>query len=212
MREDNDEPIYSYNDKYVRHFIRQSIKGGRVCAFNQYYKPNFCGGILKMLSRKSKVEGNVYDIIEAYMNYENNPIKFIKEENECKFNNYRDIEEDEMEKYINKKLVELPIPQYLKQLFLNDLLWSCDANSLYSSAMSDDMSIYPRIETRYAFTPDLNDEIVEKTNEGNFTQGSAVSKIKHYNPKNLIVQHLPVKERVKKLKINLMRNGVMFIL
>ena len=32
------EPIYTYNDKYIRLFVRQSIKGGRVCAFNQYYK------------------------------------------------------------------------------------------------------------------------------------------------------------------------------
>ena len=35
MRDDNDEPIYTYNDKYMRWFVRQSIKGGRVCAFNQ---------------------------------------------------------------------------------------------------------------------------------------------------------------------------------
>ena len=39
MREEDDadiEPIYSYNDKYMRHFVRQSIKGGKVGAFNQY--------------------------------------------------------------------------------------------------------------------------------------------------------------------------------
>ena len=33
-----DEPIYTYDDKYMRWFVRQSIKGGRVFAFNQYYK------------------------------------------------------------------------------------------------------------------------------------------------------------------------------
>ena len=31
-------------------------------------------------------------------------------------------------------------------------------------------------------------------------------KIKYYNPKNLIVQHLPVEEREKKIEINRMRN------
>ena len=31
-------------------------------------------------------------------------------------------------------------------------------------------------------------------------------KIKYHNPKNLIVQHLPVKEREKKIEINRMRN------
>ena len=35
MRDENDEPIYTYNDKYMRWFVRQRIKGGRVCAFIQ---------------------------------------------------------------------------------------------------------------------------------------------------------------------------------
>ena len=30
-----DEPIYTYNDKYMRWSVWQSIKGGRLCAFNQ---------------------------------------------------------------------------------------------------------------------------------------------------------------------------------
>ena len=53
----------------------------------------------------------------------------------------------------------------------------------------------------------MNDENVEKFNSGNFTQGSAVLRIKYYNPKNLIFQHLPVKEHEKKIEINRMRNG-----
>ena len=40
-RTKEDEPIYSYNDKYMRHFVRQSIKGGKVGAFNQYYESNY---------------------------------------------------------------------------------------------------------------------------------------------------------------------------
>ena len=68
-------------------------------------------------------------------------------------------------------------------------------------------SIYPRIETGYSFTPEMNDELVEKFNTQTFTQGSAILKIKYYNPKNLIVQHLPVKEKEKKIEINRMRNG-----
>ena len=53
----------------------------------------------------------------------------------------------------------------------------------------------------------MNDELVEKFNPGNFTQGSAVLKIKYYTPKNLIAEHLPVKERMNKIEINRMRNG-----
>ena len=38
LRTEEDEPIYTYNDKYMRWFVRQSIKGTRVCAFNRYHK------------------------------------------------------------------------------------------------------------------------------------------------------------------------------
>ena len=70
----------------MRHFVGQSIKGGRVCDFNQFYKSKNCGDVLKVLSRELKVEGNVYDIIEAYIKYKNDHLKNIKEENENKFN------------------------------------------------------------------------------------------------------------------------------
>ena len=45
--------------------------------------------------------------------------------------------------------------------------------------MSDEKSIYPKIKTGYAFTPDMNDELVEKFINRTFTQGSAISKIKY---------------------------------
>ena len=73
--------------------------------------------------------------------------------------------------------------------------------------MWDQKSIYPKIETGFASEKHLNDELVEKFNNQTFTQGSAILKIKYYNPKNLLVQHLPVKEKEKKTEINRMQNG-----
>ena len=35
LRTEEDEPIYTYNDKYMRWFVRQSIKGGQECDFNR---------------------------------------------------------------------------------------------------------------------------------------------------------------------------------
>ena len=58
-------------------------------------------------------------------------------------------------------------------------------------------SIYPRIETGYAYTKDMNDELVRKFNTGNFSQRSAILKIKYYNPKKIIAQPLPIKQRKK---------------
>ena len=51
----------------MRWFVRQSIKGGRICAFNQYYKSKHCDDILKIRNKELAVKGTVYDTIEAYM-------------------------------------------------------------------------------------------------------------------------------------------------
>ena len=80
-------------------------------------------------------------------------------------------------------------------------MWDFDCVSLYPSAMWDKNSIYPKIETGYAFEKHMNDELVEKFNNQSFTQGSAILKIKNYNPKNQIFQHLPVKEKEKKMRL-----------
>ena len=134
-------------------------------------------------------------------------MKIFEEEYESKFIDYRDDGVDEKEKTINEKLSKLPIQQLIKQIKLDELLWGYDANSLYPSAMWDETSIYPRIETGHAYTIDTNDELVEKIKTVNFTQSSAIFKIKYYNPKNVIVHHVLVKESEKKIEINRMLNG-----
>ena len=207
LRTEEDEPIYTYNDKYMRCFVRQSIKGGRVCVFNQYYKSKHCDDILKITNKELTVKGNVYDTVEAYMEYKNKHFKVFEKEYEDQFDDYRDENVDEKEKYINEKLSNLRLHKIIKRIALIHLLWDFDAVSLYPSAMWDEKSIYPRIETGYAFSRVMNNKLVEKFNTGNFTQGSGILKIKYYNPKNLIVQHIPIKEKEKKIEINRMRNG-----
>ena len=78
LRTEEDEPIYTYNDKYIRWFVRQAAYGGRVCAFNQNYKPKSCDDILKILSEELNVRGSVYDKIEAYMKYKNEHFKIYE--------------------------------------------------------------------------------------------------------------------------------------
>ena len=85
----------------------------------------------------------MYDIIEAYMKYKNHHLKFIKQEYESKYNDYRDIDEEETDNYINEKLGEYPFHKLLQELSLNDLLWDFDAVSLNPSAMSDEKSFSP---------------------------------------------------------------------
>ena len=207
LRTEEDEPISTYIDKYMRWFVRQSIEGGRVCALNQYYKSKHCDDILKIINKELAVKGTVYDTIEAYMEYKNKHFKIFKKEYEDQYNDYRHENVEEKEIYINDKLSNLRLHKLIKRKELVHLLWDFDAVSLYPSAMWDENSIYLRIETGYAYTRDMNDELVEKFNTGSFTKGSAILKIKYYNPRDLIVQHLPIKEKEKKIEINCMRNG-----
>ena len=52
----------------MRWFVRQSIKGGLFCAFNQYCKSKIRDDFLIIISEELNVKGNIYDIIEAYLN------------------------------------------------------------------------------------------------------------------------------------------------
>ena len=191
----------------MRWFVRQAAYGGRVCAFNKYYISNIYDDILNVISKEIKFEGNTYEKKEVYMKYKNEHFKIFEKEYEDQFNDYRNENIEEKEKYIKEKLNDLPFHQLIKLLKINELLWDFDCVSLYPSTMWDINSIYPKIETGYAFEKHLKDELVEKFNNQTFTQGSALLKIKYYNPKNLIVQLLPVKEKENKIDFNRMRNG-----
>ena len=52
LRDENDEPIYTYTDPFMRIFVRQSIKRGRCKAFNQHYKSEISDEVL-LLSQKN---------------------------------------------------------------------------------------------------------------------------------------------------------------
>ena len=144
---EEDEPIYTNNDRYIRWFIRQSIKRGRVCAFSQYYQSKFCDEILKSISEELNVKGNIYDIKEAYLNYRNKHFKIYEKENEKQFNDYRDEDVEEKEKFVDEKSSKFPIHQLKKQRKLDELIWDFDAVSLYPSAMWDKNSVYPWVES-----------------------------------------------------------------
>ena len=80
LRTEKDEPIYTYIDKHMRWFVRQSIKGGRVCSFNQHYKSNHFDDIKRILSKElgTPKNANIYDIIEEYLRYKNKHYEKLK--------------------------------------------------------------------------------------------------------------------------------------
>ena len=213
LRDESDEPIYTYNDEFMRHFVRQSIKGGRCSALNQYYKSNISKEVFNIISKELNVNGNdedVCEIINKYFEYTNKQRKILEDEYDSKFKDYRDIDIEETTEHINKELNKLPIHKKIQKLNHNDVMMDFDATSLYPSAMWDQNSVYPKIETGFAFKPHMNNVYVEAFNNQTFNQDgdeSAILRIKYYNPRNLIFQHLPVKEKVKNVEVNRMRNG-----
>ena len=112
------------------------------------------------------------------LKYKNQQIEIFKKVYESKFNDYRDIDEEEMNNYINKNIGEFLIHKPIQELSLNDLLWDYDAVSVYPSAVRYPESNYPRKKTGYLYTKDMNDELVGSFNNQTFTKGSAFLKNK----------------------------------
>ena len=95
----------------------------------------------------------------------------------------------------------LAIHKELSKLDSNKTQMDYDATSLYPSAMWDEKSVYLKVETGFAFKPLLNDVYVEAFSNQTFNvdgNKSAILGIKFYNPPNLVIQHLPNKETIKK--------------
>ena len=51
LGDENDEPIYTYNDEYMRHFVRKSIKGGRCAALNQWFKSTISDEVFEIIPK-----------------------------------------------------------------------------------------------------------------------------------------------------------------
>ena len=81
-----DREFYTFNDKYVRDFIRKSIKGGRVGNFNRYFESNQCEEILNIIKKFLKINSiEISNIIDEYLKFinikrEEFELKFVKEE------------------------------------------------------------------------------------------------------------------------------------
>ena len=195
-----DRGFYTFNDKFVRNFIRKSIKGGRVGAFNRYFESKQCEEILNIIKKHLKINDNeISNIIDKYLKYINTKREEFKLEFKNDEKDYRKRNKKEFDNFLNKKLGELDISKELQKINKDDLLVSYDFNSLYPSAQIDKNSTWPKIETAYPFKKYMNDAICYLFNSQKWKQlnRSAFLTIKYHNPENLIFQHLPVKEKVK---------------
>ena len=71
LRDENDDPIYTYTDTFMRNFVRKAIKGGRCNAFNQHYKSEISDEVFNIICKELNVNGNICEILEKYFEFLN---------------------------------------------------------------------------------------------------------------------------------------------
>ena len=79
----------------MKNFVRNSIKGGRCKAFNQYYKSEFGHEVFKIVSKKLNVNGNVCDLLEKYFEFLIKYGKLYAKEFDSKYEDYIDTHQKE---------------------------------------------------------------------------------------------------------------------
>ena len=101
LRNENDEPINTYTDPFMRNFVRKSIKGGRCNAINQRYKSELSDEVFNIISKQLNVndDSNEYEVLEKYFEFLNKPEKQYAEEFNSKYDEYRDISQKEKNIY-----------------------------------------------------------------------------------------------------------------
>ena len=124
------------------------------------------------------VKGNTYETFEEYLKHKKKHYEMFEKEYEDQFDDNREEDGEGKQKYIIEKLSNLRLHKLIQKKESTHLLWDFDAVILYPSAMWDEKSIYPRIETGYVYTEDMNDELVSKFNNGKYNQGNAILKEK----------------------------------
>ena len=85
LKDEINKPIYTYNDEFMRHFVGQSIKGGRCSALNQYQKSNISDQVFNIISKELDINGNVCEILEKYFEFSNKQRKIIENEQDSQF-------------------------------------------------------------------------------------------------------------------------------
>ena len=158
LRDENDEPIYTYTDPFMKNFVRQSIERSKCNDFNQHYKSEFSDEVFKIFSKELNVNGNICHVLEPYFEFLNKYEKQYAKEFDSKYDDFKDIDQKEKTGYIIKKFNMLPIHKELSKLDINKTQMDYEATSLYLSRMWDENSVYPTIESGFCFKPHMTYE------------------------------------------------------
>ena len=80
LGDENDEPLYTYTDLFMRKLVRNSIRVGKCNAFNQHYKFEVYDEVFNIISHELCVGSNLCDSLDKYFEYVNKHEKQFEEE------------------------------------------------------------------------------------------------------------------------------------
>ena len=195
---------------HLRDILLSKAKKGRCSAWNHYYESTISDEVFNIISKELNINGNICETLDNCFECTNKHKKLIENGYDSQFEDYWDIKEEEGTNHINKEVNKLIIHKKIQKLNINDVLMDFDSTSLYPSATLDEKSVYPKVETGFAFKPHMNKTFVDAFNIQTLNQDgfeSAILRMNFYNPPALIFQHLTVKGSVKKIEGHGMRNG-----
>ena len=116
LGDENNEPIYTYTNAFMRNFVRQRIKGSRCSASSQFYKSTISENVFNIFSTELDVIGNICEILDKSFEILNEPEKLYAKEFDSKYDDYRDINQKEKINFINKKPKKLTIHDKYQKL------------------------------------------------------------------------------------------------
>ena len=100
LRDEDDEPIYTYTDPIMRNFLSHSIKGGRCIAFNQPYKSEISDEVFNIISEELNNNGNICEILEKYFKILKKYEKQYAKEFNSKCEDYRDFDQNKLQLFL----------------------------------------------------------------------------------------------------------------
>ena len=71
----------------------------------------------------------ICEILNKYFKYTNKPRKILEDKYDSQFKNYRDIKQEDKQKYVVDKISKLPIHEKLQKLNVDKVLMDFDATS-----------------------------------------------------------------------------------
>ena len=105
--------------------------------------------------RELDINANKCEVLDECFEFTNKHRKILEGEYDSQFKHH--INQDEKAIKVRDILSKLPIHDKLNKLDLIEVGMDLDGNSLDPSAMWDEKSIYPEIETGFTFKPHMND-------------------------------------------------------